>query len=180
MANNRAIELAKKLNELAKQGVGGEKTNAEKMLGDFLKKHSLTLNDIEGEKISDYFFFIEKSDHGLFYQILKHVNRNLKLYGEFPEKQIKDLKLQGNYYTSCTVAEFIEIKSKFHFYSILYKSELKVFFTAFIRANKLFVAVPESELLSIKDLSPEKQEELLRAEEMGKAIRRESFRKQLK
>ena len=57
---SKNIELAKKLKALADKGIGGEKSNAEAMLNNLMKKHNITIEEIEGEKLMDFFFKIEK------------------------------------------------------------------------------------------------------------------------
>ncbi len=47
MDKDKALELARKLNELAKRGEGGEKINAESMLKKIMEKHGFTIDDIE-------------------------------------------------------------------------------------------------------------------------------------
>ena len=94
---NKHIELAKKLKALADKGIGGEKVNAEKMLNDLLKKHNITIEDVEGEKTENYFFKVKPEDSNLFIQIVKRVRYDLKVYGEVPAKKIKELHLKGNY-----------------------------------------------------------------------------------
>ena len=58
---SKNIDLAKKLKALADRGVDGEKTNAEAMLNSLMKKHNITIEEIEGEELLDFFFKIEKS-----------------------------------------------------------------------------------------------------------------------
>lgn len=171
------IELAKKLKALADKGIGGEKINAEKMLSLLLKKHKLIIDDIEGEKTENYFFKIKKGDARLLNQIVKRVNHNLSLYGEFPAKKVKQLGLKGNYMTTCTAFEFIEIESMFDIYQKLYNSELNIFYSAFLKANDLLVKSPDCK--STKDLTHEEYEEWLRINEMASKIKKENFRKQL-
>lgn len=76
MTNLKHIELGKKLKALSEQGIGGEKTNAEKMLNSLLKKHNISIEDIEGEKVDYYYFKIKKDDVRLWSQIVKSVNNN--------------------------------------------------------------------------------------------------------
>ena len=47
---NSKEEMLKKLLALSKQGVGGEKINAEALLNKLLKKHGLTIEDIDDEE----------------------------------------------------------------------------------------------------------------------------------
>ena len=94
---SKQIELAKKLKVLADRGVGGEKDNAEKMLSDFVKKHNLTIEQIEGEAINEYFFKVDKEDIRLWRQIVANVNYEIPKYGEFPKKAQKNPYILGNF-----------------------------------------------------------------------------------
>lgn len=44
---NKILDKAKKLDALAKRGVGGEKENAYRMLGAYMAKHSITENELK-------------------------------------------------------------------------------------------------------------------------------------
>ena len=174
------IGLAKKLKALADRGIGGEKDNAEKMLNEFLFKHNISIEEVEGEKVDNYFFMIKNKDTvDLFIQIVKRVNYDLNIYGELPAKKVKDLELEGNYFTTCTAAEFIEIKTMFDHYTDLYKKELKIFFGAFITANDLLAKPPKDAERSIDDLSIEEKEAWLRKQKMASTIKSESYRRRI-
>lgn len=173
---SKHIELAKKLKALADRGVGGEKINAEMMLNALMKKHNITIEDIEGEKLEDYYFSFDKSEHSLWLQIVKTTNRNIKCYGEFPEKVIKEFELKGNYMITCSASDFIEIEAKHDFYKSLYKEELDVFYTAFLSANKLFFIKEESEE---KEMTEEEYRKWKRIAELSAKITIGKFRKQL-
>lgn len=171
------IELAKKIKALADKGIGGEKTTAEKMLNDLLKKHNLTIEEIEGEILQEFYFMInDKHLWTLLYQIIKGVNVNIKCYGEIPKDKIKEFQLKGNYLVDCTVSEYVEIEAKYDFFSRLYKSELDTFLMAFIEANNLGVDNPAREC---KELTREEYEELLRIKDLAKKIKKGDFHKQL-
>ena len=173
---DKYINLAKKIYTLSKNGVGGEKSNAEKILNDFLEKHNISIEDLENEELGDYFFNLEKNDYELWNQIVSKVNRTIKRYGKFPIKAIKSLGFQGNYFITCTAAEYVEIESMYIHYKKLYKEELSVFFYAFCDANDLLVNANENDS---QELSEKEEEELIRAMKMARSIKKESFRRQL-
>lgn len=174
---SKYIELGRKLKALAERGVGGEKLNAEKMLSNLLKKHNLTIADIEGEKTDNYFFKLKESEHQLWHQIVKSVNVDIKCYGEFPKKDIKRLKLKGNYCIQSTLSEYIEIEAKFSIYNPLYQEELNVFYHAFCTANNLGIT-PKTPI-SIDDLSVDELKTYKRVLEMSQNIKSKHYRKQL-
>lgn len=177
---SKHVELAKKLKALADKGIGGEKTNAQKMLSALLKKHKLTLKDIEEEKKSLHYFKITSDKAQLLHQIIGFVNHDLRFWGEIPAATIKKLKMKGNFFTECTVAEFIQIEAMFEFYSRLYESELNVFFHAFVAANSLYPSIPNDQKKNFSDLTKEEQEAYIRAQELAEKIKTETFRKQIK
>lgn len=174
---SKYIELAKKLKALADRGIGGEKTNAEKMLKDLLGKHNLSLDDIEGEKIEMHYFNLDKAYKDLWGQIVKSVNSEIGCYGEFPKNDIKKFNLQGNYCAKCTPSEYIEIEAKLGIFIPLYKSELDIFYTAFCTANDLLVKPKKQK--SASDLSPEEYEKWKRSQDMATKIKSEQYRKQI-
>jgi len=173
---SKNIELAKKLKALADKGIGGEKSNAEAMLNNLMKKHNITIEEIEGEKLMDFLVKIEKSDYRFLLQIIKHVNYDIKCYGEFPKKTIKQYSLKGNYMITCTASEYIEIEAKHNFYKRLYEEEVSVFSTAFFKANNLLIDNPnrEDREMTLKDY-----ENWKRINDMSEKIKVGQFNKQL-
>jgi len=174
---SKIIELAKKLKALSDKGVGGEKINAEAMLNALMKKHNITIEQIDGEEMIDYFFNITKNEHPMWYQIVKHINYSIKCYGEFPKKIMKGHSLKGNYMITCTASEYIEIEAKYNFYTNLYKEELDVFFFAFCKANQLLIDNPNRK---DKEMSLEDYNEWKRINNMAQEIKVGQFNKQLK
>lgn len=173
---NKHIDLAKKLKALADKGVGGEKTNAEKMLMDLLSKHKLTIEDIEGEKVTMYFFKASGEKVALLSQIIKRVSYDLKFY-DIPADVVKRRGLDGSYATECTAAQYVEIESMIEFYWRLYKEELKVFYHAFLDANDLLAQPPVPK--TVEELSPEELEKWKRSKQMSSTIKSETHRKQI-
>lgn len=177
MENIKHIELAKKIKALADKGIGGEKINAEKMLDSLLKKHHITIEEIEGEKIDSHFFNLKEEEARLWVQIVKSVNYKLQCYGPFPKKDIKKIGLGGNYLVECTVSEYLEIDAKNAIYQKLYKDELKIFYHAFCTANNILVRT--STKIDVSDLNYDEFKTLLRVRAMSKNINSQSYHKQL-
>jgi len=173
---SKHIELARKLKALADKGTGGEKINAEVMLNALMEKHGITIEEIEGEKIEDYFFNIEKHRQPLWHQIVKHTNYSIKCYGELPKESIDKYLLAGNWMISCTASEYIEIEAKCDFYQRLYDEETNIFYGAFLRANDLLVKNPNKEE---KEMTLEEYEKWKRVNDMAGNITIGQFRKQI-
>lgn len=174
---SKHIELAKKIKALQEKGIDGEKINAEIMLNKIMHKHGLTTNDLEQDKINDYYFTYKPGDHKLWVQIVKRVNHKINMYGPFPDKEVKAFSLSGNYMISCTAVEYVEIETMLSVYEPLYKEELDIFFSAFCRANDLLVT--KGDIKSIKDLSDKELEDYIRAQELSAKIKSKTFRKQI-
>lgn len=175
---SKHIELAKKLKALADRGIDGEKQTAEKMLNALLKKHKISIEEIEGEKLQKYYFKLEAIEHDLWHQIIKNVNYSIKCYGEFPKKLIKELELGGNYMIECTAANYIEVEAKYSFYKSLYNDELDIFYYAFLRANDLLVDNPNKKDSS-SEISMEDYKKWKRIRDIADNITVGQFRKQL-
>ena len=58
---SKILELARKFYELAKQGEGGEKINAQKKLDEIMLEHNLNIEDVEGEEVKEHFKLIQKN-----------------------------------------------------------------------------------------------------------------------
>lgn len=175
--NNKIIELGKKLKALADRGIGGEKLNAERMLADMLKKHNLTIEDIEGEATADYFFTLTKEEAILWSQIVGRVNREIKKYGPIPAKEVKRFELGGNYMLTCTASEYIEIESMNHVFQKLLKEEQEFFYAAFCKANDLLLPNPNPK--KIDDLTEQEIQDYLRTSGMASHIKKRTIQKQI-
>jgi len=168
------FELIKKLKALSEQGLGGEKINALKKLNDLMKKYNITEKDLAIDTIEDFDFKYgsknwEKSLLGqVFYSVVGDI---------FPEKGIYSyLHIKNELCIRCTKADFLETISKFNFYRVHYKKELRLFYKAFIQANHIY---PEEKLItkqSDKFFLNEEDEKVLT---LSRGLENHIFRKQL-
>lgn len=130
-------ELLKKIKTLADNGIGGEKENAQKILDELMLKYNIKEEDIEEETIKEFdiktphFYCGDRLAVQVFYSIVGHIDERKGFYS---------YKWQGKKkrYLKCTSAEFLEYEAKLEFYSYYFKKELKMFYSAFIEANKIF------------------------------------------
>jgi len=139
---NKATELAKKLKALAERGIGGEKINAEIALKRLLKKHNISLEDIEEETKYRRYIKVPKSKEKLFHQICANVlGRDFSVYGNPRKPGFSIIDLSNS--------DFLEIEAKYKFYLKCYQEELDVFYLAFVQKNNLFtkgIVLKESEV----------------------------------
>jgi len=152
---SKIIELAKKLKALSERGEHGEKHNAADMLTKLLKKHDLSVEDIEREEISSHFLSFKLKQETLLTQIIYSIlGHRMKLY---PHVSLKTKMM-----VKCTSAEFIEIEAAFPFYWNKYEKELGLFDKAFTYKNYLF---PKN-----SDSSKNKKQEKITDEEAEKIV----------
>lgn len=141
------IEKLRKIHQLAKHGVGGEKDSAKLMLQKLLKKHNLSLNDLESEEkvlrvyrysglherkilLQCYFKFLNETSV-TYYKVRKGQRcSKTKMKFELTRLQHAELQSQYEHYLS-------------HFRAQLARN-LKAFTKAFINKNNLFSEASES------------------------------------
>lgn len=150
---SKYIELAKKIKALAEQGIDGEKDNAEKLLQSLMKKHNISIEDLEDEKNEGFYFQIPPYKHELEYRILNQLTGifKLKLYGRFPPKVMREYGLKGNYMIECSKLVYLEINAKYEFYIARMEKRIDEFFYAFCITNNLLVDPGKQIQLSDED-----------------------------
>lgn len=173
---SKYIELAKKIKALAEQGIDGEKENAEKLLKSLMKKHNISIEDLEDEKIEPFYFEIPPSTHELEYRILHQLTGmfKIKLYGRFPPKVMKEYGLKGNYMIECSKVVYLEINAKYEFYISRMEKRINEFFHAFCIKNNLLVDPGEK-----VELSDEDKKKYRNAVKLSMGMERDSFSKQI-
>lgn len=170
MSDSKILELAKKLKALSEQGVGGEKINAQKMLAAIMKKHNLTIEDIEGEKKEFAYFKVGVLQSMIWAQVVSSV-----IGAKFDTYVSK--KKRGYRIIKVTAFQAVEIQFRYDFYWKLFKEELQVFKAAFIAKNNIYH--PGSDKLDIDDISKEEYERLKRVQEMADSIKQGQLLKQI-
>lgn len=130
MSSDRIKELLLKLKALSEQGDGGEKENANDMLNKALKKHGLTIEDLEKEEKKVRVFKIK--DRGDSSIILAQC-----IWDVLPNAEIKQNTKKLEIYCELNASDFVEVSEKYkHYYNIWIK-EKKEFLTAYILRNKI-------------------------------------------
>ena len=171
------IDIAKKIKALADQGFYGEKQAAASILENYVKKHNISMDDLDDEKIERIFFNMGTDDKvELLHQIMKNISTDLCLYGPLPKKDIKKYDFEGNFFTECTHIQSIEIQAKYNYYLNLYKKESEIFYRAFIHKNNLYSGKSEK---SLSQLNHDELKELLKVISLAKDIEKGEFHKQL-
>ena len=76
--NDKLSDTMKKLLELSKRGIDGEKENAEKLLTKMMKKYHISKEDLEKEDIKEFKIVYKDSfDEKLCCQVYYKVTKNL-------------------------------------------------------------------------------------------------------
>lgn len=176
--DNNLKELLKKIASLAENGVDGEKANAQKMLDGMLKKHGISIEDVLGER-TEYFGLRHTGEYHerLLIQIIKTTNPDLQPKGV--KKREHQKIIGGNMAIKCTHAEFILIKQKEEHFLSLLKSEMDLFFHAFVTANNLLITPKNGQLKKWEDFTPEEKNEYRRVQKMADATKSKEFQKKL-
>lgn len=139
--NTKALDLAKKLLALARKGNPGEKDNAQAILERHLKKHGLTLEEVEGSDLITLelpFYDPDPLDQNRFtIQIIGHV---LGASRSDAIPSFLDLERNEKFFqVAVSCAEGVEIKAKLEFFWEDYLTQAKLFRIAYIHKNDLLV-----------------------------------------
>lgn len=168
--SEKLIELAKKLRELAQRGIGGEKTNAERLLAKIMSENGISLESLESIKRGREQFRCKVEHRFLLIQIAHMIlGSDSKIY--------RDRRGPSYIQAECTAAEQLEIEAVFDFYKQAYEADLKVFRQAFIQRNQIFPS--DGEIVDIDSLSGKEKELSLKARRMAAGMDKHHIRKQL-
>ena len=142
------LDLLRKIKALAEQGEGGEKINAEKMLADLMRKHSISEGDLNAEQSKTVWFktFGQRSA-GLLYQIVAKVGGQRRPDAWAQTKTVGLLKKSKRQVPNLvgfqlTPAQAVEVEYLFDFFWKLYQQEEDLLFRAFIHKHDLFGKIP--------------------------------------
>lgn len=157
-----------KILALARQGVGGEQENAERMLETLCKKHGITLDELESRGTAELHWFYVNSKHEkrLLFQIVNLFVSDAKRRDTVFSHKARSRAVGFN----LTPGEHAQVKVGFETYKAAWLEQQDLFFTAFIWKNRIFG------LSDSKDDAPELTEEqkakARRAAEMMKGIQK--------
>lgn len=138
MSSNKIKEILLKFKALSEKGDGGEKTTATEMLNKALKKHGLTLEDLEKEEKEARTFKIK--DRGDSSIILAQC-----IWDVVPNAEIKQNTKKLEIYCYLSASDFVEVSEKYKHYYNIWLKEKKEFLTAYILRNKIGIGEPSGE-----------------------------------
>lgn len=167
---DKYLELARKVYELVKRGVEGERDVAESKLKSMMVAHGITIEDIEGEAVFYQRCRCKKEDFKFMSQVVSSVQGKGAYHWEM-----------GFAYFDSTDAELIEIGLKFNFYLEKLKENYEAMYFAFIQKNELYRRETEKEReeRQANEVYTEQSEVERKALELMETMKPEQFRKQL-
>lgn len=164
----------KKLYALAKQGVGGEAINAQKLLEDLLAKHDMTLDMLIDTETKKYYFTYKTEFEK---DILFRVVSNIKEESNFSYLQRKGQRKIG---FELTAYEYIEVEIQREAYTESWRKYLEQAQSAFIVANRLtYYSSKNREPKEDKPLTPEEYAEIQRILQMSMGVPNPEFKRNL-
>lgn len=137
MNDDKARQRMLKLLALAKRGEGGERENAQRFLESMLKKHGMTLADLDEEALSpDWMKFPLKTalDRRLLAQVAAMVLKS----NSFLSRQYRGEKA---IWLNVTKAQFLEIELHYRAFQRDLKKALEQAYIAFVNRNDIFSGV---------------------------------------
>lgn len=141
MADEKKLELIKKLQVLAERGVGGEKETAQKKLAQLMKKYNIEETDLSDDKLEDHeFTYHNKFERRLLQQLFFKIVPNYKEYMYIYKYGKGSRSIYG---ITCTKSQALQIQIEYDFYRSLWEEEVDFFFSAFIHKHCIFPLTPK-------------------------------------
>lgn len=165
------LQTARRIAELARRGEDGERVNAEKLLGDFMKKHNITDADLESLETHDHRFEVE-DDNEEFLLVAQCINSTADVNVYTITRRADNVVVAVG--AELTAAQHAEVSMKISVLLPLFREERKTFLRAFIMANELW-----SKGEGKTELTPEQRKERERAERMARHVKRGAIHKGL-
>lgn len=125
-------EKLRKLLLLARQGVGGEKENAQSLLESLMKKHGVTVDDLGEESREMQWFAPERGEFEkrLMQQVIAAVCGNVSTW--------RCAGKRGQIGVETTKSDGLEINLRYDAYVTAMKKEMAICYSAFVQTNRIF------------------------------------------
>lgn len=154
---------ARKLYELSLRGIGGEKTNAENKLREFLEKHNLTLDEIDSSINNRLFKVKDEDSKTILINVILSVNPYCKVNSD--KKHIS---------ANLDTEDFIEVKEKYKYFSKLFSIEKTLLMMAFFSKHEEFFKPDEFALNKFRDSSRNENQDLANAREKAQDLQKQA------
>lgn len=133
MSSNKE-SLLRKIKELAKNGFGGEQTNAQELLKSLMKRYGITDDQLDDNPIVVWKYKIPGNKE-LFFQIFRLTIDDMGL----KDSELKAYKIKKYYEFHTSLAFKMEFTTAYEFYAARYAEDLKIFYLAFLKKNTLLI-----------------------------------------
>ncbi len=165
--SEKVLSMVKKVYELAKRGVDGEKMNAEVLLQKLLKKHNLTLQDLEQVELTTIDYSLYKDRFWRCYKkiIIQVMYKHTGETGNIREYTSWNGKI--TIWCNCSCSNSILIKEEIEHYWNDFKIKVDEFADAYIHSNDIY---PEGIYSDPKELTQEEWERMERVSQMSDSI----------
>ena len=161
---NKILSLLKKVSELSKKGIGGERENAKQLLNKLLKKYNLTNFELNKKPKKRIFKLINFDDCKI---IMAHC-----ILDTVDDASIEGLKSKKELYCKLTDEQYIDVCEKFNHYYPEFYSQIEnhnkkkdSLLKAFLIKNNLGITdavkneeLPEENIDGIKEMMSEVKE----------------------
>ncbi|MGX9758876.1 DUF2786 domain-containing protein [Clostridioides difficile] len=125
------LEKIRKVKALADNGIGGEQESAQRILNRLMKKHSISIKDLEVKDVEKYYFrYKDDIEKKILVQVIGIVTGLDYAYKVHRRKEFK---------VECTIAKKVTIDMYFDFYKKAFNKELKSFLYAFFYKNNMLI-----------------------------------------
>lgn len=169
---------------MAEGGTDGERTAAQRILDELIKKYNISDTDINSKKESFYLIDAGEELYMLLFQQIYAARFGEKRETWYPKKGTKKRMREyakqgfgdpdGNIVIKCTDAEFVEVKALFEIYKADVEKQLKTFMYAYYLKNDLLVVADDDE-----DCSEEEKEKIRNAVRMAQGIDKKKIHKMI-
>jgi hypothetical protein len=134
IASEKLLDRLRKIQALARHGVGGEKENAERMLARLLDLHNLTIEDLDGESKPIEWRF--KADPGFDIRLVNQIIYKVTNKSGVPIYKLTSKK--GLYSCNLTAAQAIECEAILAILRPALEDHFQIAFSAFVQSNQIF------------------------------------------
>lgn len=185
MTRDEILDRIRKVQTLAKQGSEGERQSAEARLKEMMEKYNISLDEIDEEKEEVFYYHLHgERKYELFAQVAatRGCTRFVFIGPEYTDKRARYVR-NNTYYRPrgtnvcmvCTTLQYIEITTAYEVYQKSLDEHYESLFYAFLDTNKLFYGKADPN----KQLTPEEEKMLRRAQLMSFGVEQSQVHKQI-
>ena len=185
MTREEIIDRIRKVQALAKQGTEGERQSAEARLKEMTEKYGISLEELDENKEQLFYYHLHgERKYELFAQVAatrgctrfvfigpEHNNK----HAQYVRNHAYDRPRGSNVAMVCTMIQYIEITTAYEVYQKSLDDHYESLFYAFLGTNNLFYGKADPS----KQLTPEEEKMLRRAQLMSFGVEQSQVHKQI-